>query len=71
MKCKNSRTLLSVAHYVVDMSLKYQNKKARLSSNHKCFFAGAKSFSEAMKMGTEVYHHLKSVIKKRYGQDGM
>lgn len=31
---------------------------------------GAKSFSEAMKIGTEVYHTLKSVIKKKYGQDG-
>lgn len=30
---------------------------------------GAKSFSEAMKMGSEVYHHLKKVIKKKYGQD--
>ncbi|KAI9315818.1 enolase [Dichotomocladium elegans] len=30
---------------------------------------GAKSFSEAMKMGTEVYHTLKSVIKDKYGQD--
>jgi len=32
---------------------------------------GAKSFTEAMKMGSEVYHALKSVIKKKYGQDGM
>ena len=24
---------------------------------------GASSFSEAMRMGTEVYHHLKAVIK--------
>ncbi|EGF81098.1 hypothetical protein BATDEDRAFT_87345 [Batrachochytrium dendrobatidis JAM81] len=30
---------------------------------------GAKSFTEAMKMGSEVYHHLKAVIKKKYGQD--
>ncbi|RZC76798.1 hypothetical protein C5167_000928 [Papaver somniferum] len=30
---------------------------------------GAKSFKEAMKMGVEVYHNLKSVIKKKYGQD--
>ncbi|WOH06143.1 hypothetical protein DCAR_0625566 [Daucus carota subsp. sativus] len=30
---------------------------------------GATSFSEAMKMGVEVYHNLKSVIKKKYGQD--
>ncbi|KAI5080056.1 hypothetical protein GOP47_0005535 [Adiantum capillus-veneris] len=30
---------------------------------------GASSFSEAMKMGSEVYHYLKSVIKKKYGQD--
>ncbi len=30
---------------------------------------GASSFSEAMKMGSEVYHNLKNVIKKKYGQD--
>ncbi|CEP10461.1 hypothetical protein [Parasitella parasitica] len=30
---------------------------------------GAKSFTEAMKIGTEVYHHLKNVIKEKYGQD--
>lgn len=30
---------------------------------------GASSFSEAMKMGTEVYHTLKGVIKAKYGQD--
>ncbi|KAI4973642.1 hypothetical protein ZWY2020_041423 [Hordeum vulgare] len=30
---------------------------------------GAASFKEAMKMGVEVYHHLKSIIKKKYGQD--
>jgi enolase len=30
---------------------------------------GAKSFTEAMKMGSEVYHNLKAVIKKKYGQD--
>jgi len=30
---------------------------------------GASSFTEAMKMGTEVYHHLKAVIKSKYGQD--
>jgi len=23
-----------------------------------------------MKMGSEIYHHLKSVIKAKYGQDG-
>ncbi|GMT15291.1 hypothetical protein PFISCL1PPCAC_6588 [Pristionchus fissidentatus] len=30
---------------------------------------GAKSFSEAMRMGSEVYHHLKAEINKRYGLD--
>jgi len=30
---------------------------------------GAGSFSEAMKIGAEVYHTLKGVIKKKYGQD--
>ncbi|CAM9460138.1 unnamed protein product, partial [Phaeothamnion confervicola] len=30
---------------------------------------GAKTFSESMAMGCEVYHNLKSVIKEKYGQD--
>jgi enolase len=30
---------------------------------------GAASFSEAMRMGSEVYHTLKGVIKSKYGQD--
>merc|ERR1712196_277531 len=30
---------------------------------------GASSFREALQMGCEVYHTLKSVIKKKYGQD--
>merc|ERR1712178_618268 len=30
---------------------------------------GASSFKDAMIIGAEVYHTLKSVIKKRYGQD--
>jgi len=33
------------------------------------FPVGASSFSEAMRMGSEIYHHLKAVIKKKYGQD--
>ncbi|XP_069948318.1 enolase isoform X2 [Cherax quadricarinatus] len=30
---------------------------------------GAGSFTEAMRMGSEVYHHLKAVIKSRFGLD--
>lgn len=30
---------------------------------------GAGSFLEAMRMGCEVYHHLKALIKEKYGQD--
>lgn len=30
---------------------------------------GASSFTEAIKMGTEVYHHLKNVIKAKFGLD--
>ena len=30
---------------------------------------GASSFNEAMRMGSEIYHNLKSVIKAKYGQD--
>nr|QTX16297.1 enolase [Rhipicephalus microplus] len=30
---------------------------------------GASSFTEAMRMGSETYHHLKNVIKKKFGLD--
>jgi enolase len=30
---------------------------------------GAPNFKEAMRMGSEIYHHLKAEIKKRYGLD--
>merc|ERR1712095_180316 len=30
---------------------------------------GAANFTEAMKMGSELYHHLKALIKKKYGLD--
>jgi enolase len=30
---------------------------------------GASSFSEAMRIGSEVYQHLKTVIKEKYGMD--
>ena len=30
---------------------------------------GASSFKNAMEIGAEVYHTLKSVIKKKYGQE--
>jgi len=32
---------------------------------------GAQSFTEAMKMGSETYHHLKSLTKKKFGQDAV
>jgi enolase len=32
---------------------------------------GAKSFKEAMKIGSEVYHNLQSVIKAKYGIDAV
>ncbi|MDN5327903.1 MAG: enolase [Candidatus Woesearchaeota archaeon] len=31
----------------------------------------AKSFSEAMKMGTEIYHTLKQIIKEKYGKNAI
>ena len=31
--------------------------------------AGATTFAEAMKMGSETYHHLKKLIQLKYGQD--
>jgi len=30
---------------------------------------GADSFKEAMRIGAEVYHNLKNVIKEKYGKD--
>ena len=32
-------------------------------------FSGATSFSEAMRMGSETYHHLKKVIHNKFGLD--
>lgn len=32
---------------------------------------GAQTFSEALQIGAEIYHSLKSVTKKRYGQDAV
>ncbi len=32
---------------------------------------GANTFAEAMKMGSEVYHSLKALIKKKYGPNSM
>jgi enolase len=32
---------------------------------------GAFSFKEALRMGAECYHHLKKVIKEKYGQDAI
>lgn len=43
-----------------------------VSSTNQEFFCvpvGAKTFAEAMKMASEVFHNLKSLIKKKYGQD--
>ncbi|KAK9759130.1 Enolase, C-terminal TIM barrel domain [Popillia japonica] len=31
--------------------------------------SGASTFTESMKMGSEIYHHLKRVIKKKFGLD--
>ena len=53
------------------MKLKYDQLVSNFASNCKLrhYTVGATSFAEAMQMGTEVYHNLKSVIKKKYGQD--
>ena len=32
-------------------------------------YLGATSFTEAMRMGSETYHHLKKVINTRFGLD--
>lgn len=32
---------------------------------------GAKSFKEALRMGSEIYHILKDIIKEKYGQDAV
>ena len=32
---------------------------------------GVSSFKEAIRAGSEVYHNLKSIIKKKYGQDAI
>jgi enolase len=30
---------------------------------------GAPNFREALRMGSEIYHNLKTIIKDKYGQD--
>lgn len=30
---------------------------------------GARSFAEALRMGTETFHHLKNIIRRKYGID--
>lgn len=30
---------------------------------------GARSFSEALRMGAETFHHLKNIIRRKYGLD--
>lgn len=35
-----------------------------------CVCRSASSFKEAMRMGSEVYHNLKAVIKEKYGERG-
>ncbi|ETO14808.1 enolase 2 [Reticulomyxa filosa] len=47
------------------------DKKALPMQEFMILPTGAKSFREAMKIGSEVYHHLKAVIKKRYGIDAI
>ncbi|KAE8719042.1 Enolase 2 [Hibiscus syriacus] len=47
----------------------FQCHQRRFTCRKQTCYAGASSFKEAMKMGVEVYHHLKAVIKKKYGQD--
>ncbi|MCK5107373.1 MAG: phosphopyruvate hydratase, partial [Nanoarchaeota archaeon] len=32
---------------------------------------GAKTFSEALKIGAEIYHHLKQIIKSKHGKDSI
>ena len=40
-----------------------------LNCNWSGLALGATSFTEAMRMGSEVYHHLKKVINNRFGLD--
>ncbi|KAM0006640.1 putative phosphopyruvate hydratase [Helianthus debilis subsp. tardiflorus] len=64
--------------YFLLWGLKYQNKFKITCWKQACYAGiqdssynptGASTFMEAMKMGVEVYHNLKSVIKNKYGQD--
>ncbi|PIO70753.1 phosphopyruvate hydratase [Teladorsagia circumcincta] len=48
---------------------KYLAELAGVSKEFMILPVGASSFHEAMRMGSEVYHHLKAEIKKRYGLD--
>ncbi|KAM7526109.1 hypothetical protein LguiA_016011 [Lonicera macranthoides] len=66
----NKKLVLPVpAFNVINGGSHAGNKLAMQAREFMILPVGASTFKEAMKMGVEVYHNLKSVIKKKYGQD--
>ena len=55
---------------VVIVCLNFSHAGNKLAMQEFMLFPhGADSFTDAMKMGSETYHHLKAGIKKKFGQD--
>ncbi|KAL3135043.1 hypothetical protein ABBQ32_007990 [Trebouxia sp. C0010 RCD-2024] len=53
------------------LSLSAALAATKLSREFMILPVGVASFKEAMRAGSEVYHHLKGIIKKKYGQDAV
>uniref|UniRef100_A0A0E0QWR3 phosphopyruvate hydratase n=2 Tax=Oryza TaxID=4527 RepID=A0A0E0QWR3_ORYRU len=65
----NKQLVLPVPAFNVINGGSHAGNKLAMQAEFMILPTGAASFKEAMKMGVEVYHNLKSVIKKKYGQD--
>lgn len=65
--CPNVSSLVSQAFNVINGGSHAGNKLAM--QEFMILPVGAKNFHEAMRIGAEVYHNLKGVIKGKYGKD--
>jgi enolase len=63
-------------HNSYDFATPYRNFLYRSHAGNKLAFqeyfiipTGAATFHDAMQMGTECYHHLKTILKRKFGGD--
>jgi len=67
---ENEKFLLPVPSFNVINGGKHAGNKLDIQE-YMIMPIGAGSFKEALRMGTETYHHLKSIIKEKYGIDAV